>query len=122
MIQSASTLVNRSESSPLILPAAGSDWLDVKYEFRGFPKTFDYRIVVEAGYLEIPSDIVRAAELLTDDIACGKMDYSSRYVSEYNTDQFKLKFDKRVFEGTGNIVVDKILSKYAKSIRTLGVL
>ena len=122
MIESASDLVNRSESAPLILPAGGSDWLDVKYEFQGFPKTFDYVIVVETGHLELPSDIVRAAEMLTDDISCGKLDYSSRYVSEYNTDQFKLKFDKRVFEGTGNIVVDKILSKYAKSIRTLGVL
>ena len=122
MIESANGLVNRSESAPLILPAGGSDWLDVKYEYRGFPRTYDYVIVVETGYQEIPYDIVRAAELLTDDIACGKLDYASRYVSEYNTDQFKLKFDKRVFEGTGNIIVDKILSKYAKSIRTLGVL
>jgi hypothetical protein len=27
-----------------------------------------------------------------------------------------------MFGGTGNIVVDKILSKYAKSIRSIGVL
>ena len=122
MIESAPGLINRSESSPLVLPAGASDWLDAKYEFRGFPKTFDYVLVLEIGNIEVPSDIVRAAEFLIDDISCGKLDYSSRYVSEYNTDQFKLKFDKRVFEGTGNIVVDKILSKYAKSIRTLGVL
>jgi hypothetical protein len=70
----------------------------------------------------VPSDIVRAATLLIDDIKCGRNDYYQRYISAYNTDQFRLQFDKRVFEGTGNIVVDKILSKYAKSITRLGVL
>jgi hypothetical protein len=78
--------------------------------------------VLEHGYKKIPNDIVRAAELLIEDISCGKLDYYKRYVSDYNTDQFKIKFDTRVFEGTGNILVDKILSKYAKSIRGLGVL
>ena len=86
------------------------------------PRTFDYKLILEVGHPNIPSDIVRAAELLTDDIACGKLEYYERYISSYNTDQFKLSFDKMVFEGTGNIIVDKILSKYAKSITTLGVL
>lgn len=120
--QATSDLVNRSESAPLVLPAAGSDWLDMKYTFRGFPKTFDYQFVVEEGYRNVPSDIVRATEMLVDDISCGRLDYFKQYVTDYNTDQFKIKFDTRSFEGTGNILVDKILSKYAKNIRTLGVL
>lgn len=113
---------NRLEGAAVQLPAAQSDWLDVKYSFKGFPKTFDYTLIVEHGYKNIPSDIVRAAELLVDDLSCGRLDYYKKYVAEYNTDQFKLKFDSRVFEGTGNIVVDKILSKYLKSIKKLGVL
>lgn len=120
--QKSEELVNRGESAPLVLPAAASDWLDVKYIFRGFPKTFDYKLVVEEGYRNIPSDIVRATELLVEDISCGRLDYFKQYVSDYNTDQFKIKFDSKLFEGTGNIIVDKILSKYTKSIRTLGVL
>ena len=59
---------------------------------------------------------------MVDDLSCGRLDYYKKYVSDYSTDQFKLKFDSMVFEGTGNIIVDKILSKYAKSIRKLGVL
>lgn len=115
--------INRLEGSQLIMPAGGSDIYDIKYVYRGFPKTFDYKIVLETGYPSLPSDIVRAAELLADDIACGKLDYYQRYIKAYNTDQFKIQFDdSRVFEGTGNIIVDKILSKYAKSIRAVGVL
>jgi hypothetical protein len=122
IVENSSVLVNRLEGAPLILPAGGSDLLDTKYTYNGFPRTFDYKLVLEVGHPNIPSDIVRAAELLTEDISCGKLEYYERYISSYNTDQFKLSFDKMVFEGTGNIIVDKILSKYAKSITTLGVL
>jgi hypothetical protein len=115
--------VNRNEQAPLVLPAAGSDLVDANLPpLRGFPNGYDYKFVLEVGYPTVPSDIVRAATLLIDDIKCGRNDYYQRYISAYNTDQFRLQFDSRVFEGTGNIVVDKILSKYAKSITRLGVL
>lgn len=122
IIQTWSEQINRAEGAPLILPAAQSDMLDLQFAYRGFAKTFDYRIIVESGYRNIPTDIVKAAELLIDDLACGKLDYYKRYVSDYSSEQFKIKFGGGVFEGTGNILVDKILSKYAKSIRMLGVL
>jgi hypothetical protein len=114
--------LNRNEQASNILPTGSSDQLDVIFTFRGFPRTYDYRLVVESGYTSIPSDIVRATQLLIEDISCGKLDYYKRYIADYNTDQFKIKFDGRVFEGTGNIVVDKILSKYTKSITRPGVL
>lgn len=122
VIESYDGVINRYEGAPNFLPAAESDMLDMKYIYKGFPRTFDYTLVVEHGYKRVPNDIVRAAELLVEDISCGKLDYYKRYVADYNTDQFKIKFDSRVFEGTGNILVDKILSKYAKSIRHIGVL
>jgi len=115
--------VNRNEQAPLIIPAASSDIVDANLPpLRGFPNGYDYKFVLEVGYPTVPSDIVRAATLLIDDIKCGRNDYYQRYISAYNTDQFRLQFDSRVFEGTGNIIVDKILSKYAKSITRLGVL
>ena len=115
--------VNRNEQAPLILPVAGSDLVDANLPpLRGFPNGYDYKFVLEVGYPTVPSDIVRAATLLIDDIKCGRNDYYQRYISAYNTDQFRLQFDSRVFEGTGNIIVDKILLKYAKSITRLGVL
>ena len=115
--------VNRNEQAPLILPAASSDIVDANLPpLKGFPNGYDYRFVLESGYPSVPSDIARAATLLIDDIKCGRIDYYQRYITSYNTDQFRLQFDKRMFEGTGNIVVDKILSKYTKSITRLGVL
>jgi hypothetical protein len=114
--------INRLESAQLIMPTSGSDIIDIKYVYRGFPRTFDYSVLLAVGYPNVPTDIVRAAELLIDDIACGKLDYVERYMKSYQTDQFKIGFDNRVFEGTGNFVVDKILSNYAKSITKLGVL
>lgn len=113
---------NRDEFTQNIIPAASSDSIGIGYGYRGFPAGFDYKAVLEVGYKRIPNDVVMATEMLVDDISCGKLDYYKRYVSDYSTDQFKLKFDAGVFTGTGNILVDKILSKYATPIRTLGVL
>jgi len=115
--------LNRMENTPLVLPAGSTDYLDLNLTpFGSFPKTYDYKIYVEAGYTSVPSDIAKATALLIEDISCGKIDYYKKYVSDYKTDQYSLKFDSRVFEGTGNILVDKILSKYRKSITRLGVL
>lgn len=115
--------LNRGEGADLILPAGSTDYLDLNFGvWGGFPKTYDYRVVVESGYTAVPSDIARAVSLLITDIECGQLDYYKRYITAYNTDQYKLQFDKQSFEGTGNILVDKILSKYAKSITRLGVL
>jgi hypothetical protein len=122
IIEKSTDNINRAESAPLVLPAASSDSLDPQFIYRGFGKTWDYRITVEHGYTTVPSDIVRATEMLIHDIECGKLDYYKRFISSYNTDQFRIQFDKGLFEGTGNIIVDKILSKYAKSITKLGVL
>lgn len=117
-----SETINRNESAPTYLPAAGSDMLELNFVYRGFPKGFDYLVVGEFGYKKVPSDIIRATELLVEDIECGRLDYYKRYIADYNTDQFKIKFDAGVFDGTGNILVDKILSKYRKPIKSLGVL
>lgn len=122
IIEKSSDNINRAESSPLVLPAAASDSLDPQFVYRGFGKTWDYLITVEYGHTSVPSDIIRATEMLIHDIECGKLDHYKRFVSSYNTDQYRIQFDKGLFEGTGNIIVDKILSKYTKSITKLGVL
>ena len=122
IIEKSSDNINRAESSPLVLPAAASDSLDPQFIYRGFGRTWDYLVTVEHGYTTVPSDIIRATEMLVHDLECGKLDYYKRFISSYNTDQYRIQFDKGLFEGTGNILVDKILSKYTKSITKIGVL
>jgi len=122
IVEANEGLINRFEGAPNYLPAGGSDIIDTKYSYRGFPKTFDYKVLVSHGYTSIPSDIRKAAELLTDDIACGRMEYYQRYITGYDTDQFKVQLSQRSFSGTGNLIVDKILSNYARYYGTPGVL
>jgi hypothetical protein len=114
--------INRLESAPNLLPAGSSDLLDTKFVYRGFPKTFDYKILISYGYTSIPSDVRKAVELLIDDISCGRLDYYQRYITGYNTEQFRIQIDKSSFSGTGNLIVDKILSNYARYYGTPGVL
>ena len=94
IIEKSSDNINRAESSPLVLPAAASDSLDPQFVYRGFGKTWDYLVTVEYGHTTVPSDIVRATEILIHDIECGKLDYYKRFISSYNTDQYRIQFDK----------------------------
>jgi hypothetical protein len=116
--------INRTSSSPITLPGAPGEgdlpWLS--YSSAAFPANYNYLFVLDEGYRAIPPDIQYATEMLIDDLKCGKLDYYQKYVTSYNTDQFRIQFDKKMLEGTGNMIVDKILDKYMKSITKVGVL
>lgn len=124
---------NRSEQKGLNLHVAPSDSFNVydtdysenAYTFStgaAFPEGCDYLFLLETGYKVVPHDIYEAALMLIDDISCGKIDYYKRYVTSYNTEQFRVQFDKTVLDGTGNMLVDKILDKYKQSITRIGIL
>jgi hypothetical protein len=87
-----------------------------------FSEGADYILLLETGYKVVPYDIQDATLMLIDDIKCGRLDYYKRYVKNYSTDQFKIEYDKRLLDGTGNILVDKILDKYTETIIRPGVL
>jgi len=76
-----------------------------------FPKGTDYIFDVEIGYRYLPSDITTAANMLIASGQCTDQ-YLSKYISEYSTDQYKVKYGPEAFVGTGNRQVDMILSKY----------
>ena len=122
IIQEVTGAYNRADQAPLMLPTAQSDWLGPIGWGNTFSKSSDYTFVVEAGYKVVPVDIKEATLMLMEDIKCGKLDYFKRYASAYNTDQFRIQFDKTLFSGTGNLIVDKILERYAGNIVIPGVL
>ena len=113
---------NRAEQSFPNLPVGRGDLGYYGYRSVGFPTGFDYTFVVSTGYLTIPSDVEYATQTLMEDIKCGKLDYYKRYVTAYNTDQFRIQFDKSIFNGTGNMLVDKILDKYSNTILKPGLI
>jgi regulator of sigma D len=121
--------INRLESAPQKPPLVAlsdsispfeTDDSGVSFTFKpgsSFPKGVDYLFEVEMGYKVVPQDIKDATLMLIDDIACGRLDYYKRYVTSYSTDQFRIQMDKSVLDGTGNILVDKILDKYVVSVK-----
>jgi len=124
---------NRSERRPARIPIAVSDSFTLfDTEDSGnvatitpgvtFPAGTDYIFLAEVGYKVVPYDIQDVTKMLIEDIKCGKLDYYKRYVKTYSTDQFKIEYDKRMIEGTGNIIVDKVLDRYITTITRPGVL
>lgn len=87
-----------------------------------FPMGWNYLFQVETGYKVVPYDIKDATLMLIEDIKCGKLDYYKRSVLKYSTDQYRIEIDKGSLEGTGNILVDKILNKYITNVGKPGVL
>jgi hypothetical protein len=125
--------VSRAERKPARIPLAMSDSYNIfDTEDSGHTQTVsggvafaegtDYIFLLETGYKVVPYDIQDATLMLIDDIKCGKLDYYKRYVKNYKTDQFEIEYDKRLVDGTGNILVDKILAKYVNKITSPGIL
>lgn len=129
----ATDSLNRAERRYPTIPVASSDSISLfDTEDSGNVQTIvpsaafregtDYIFLLETGHKVVPVDITDATKMLIEDIKCGKLDYYKRYVKNYSTDQFKIEYDKRMIEGTGNILVDKILNKYIETIIRPGVL
>lgn len=113
---------DRLQSAPLDLPGGGGDIAYPGGYGIVFPKTCDFLFVLDVGYKAVPPDIEYATKILIEDLKCGNLNYFKRYTTSYNTDQFRIQFDKSMFDGTGNMIVDKILDKYAKSITKIGII
>lgn len=113
---------NRAEQMPPNMIVARGDLGYYGYQSVAFPAGYDYTFIVDAGYKAIPADVEYATKLLIEDFKCGKLDYYKRYVTAYNTDQFRIQFDKSLLQGTGNLVVDTILDKYSNNILKPGLI
>lgn len=87
-----------------------------------FPNGNFYLIEGEFGWSYVPTDIQDATKLLMRDIHTNANAYTNKYISQYDTDQFTIKHDPSFVHGTGNRLVDQILSKYILPIYKLGVL
>jgi hypothetical protein len=112
-----------SDSVSLYETDSGYGFVPVKF-ITTFPDHWNYLLFLESGYPVVPYDIQDATKMLINDMDCGKLEYYKRYITNYSTDQYRIQIDKAAFEGTGNILVDKILEKYVykERMRKPGVL
>jgi len=116
-------LYNRAEKKPATLPQAVGD-LNYYGQGRGtaFPRGVDYVFILDVGYKAIPPDVEIATTMLIDDLKCGRNDYYQRFVTQYSTDQFDIKFAPAMLGGTGNLIVDKILDGYKGNVIKPGII
>lgn len=115
-------IYNRMEQTPLMLPPAVGDLGYYGFYPISFPRGTDYIFIVDAGFKAVPPDVEIAIKMLIEDIKCGNNDYYNRFVTQYKTDQFDIKFAPQFLEGTGNMIVDKILSNYKGTLIKPGLL
>jgi hypothetical protein len=114
----ANGIYNRNESTPLRLPAGSGDLAvhaGQRTGYVAFAEGSDFTFVLDAGYKTIPADVEKAARILVEELKCGSNDYYKRFVTQYSTDQFDIRFAPQFLEGTGNMLVDKILNNYKGS-------
>jgi phosphomannomutase len=87
-----------------------------------FKEGYEYVVDAEFGWKVIPQDIQKACTLLAADIASDSMKYINKYIESFDNQEFKIRFAKGFTNGTGNMVVDRILKKYNNMFGKIGVL
>lgn len=113
---------NRHESTPTRVPLAAGDLNYYGRSGTSFPKGNDYTFILDVGYKAVPPDVEQAAIMLINDLKCGNNEYWKRFVTQYDTDQFSIKYAPAFLSGTGNLIVDKILDNYKGNVIKPGVI
>lgn len=82
-----------------------------RYSTPRFWDDTDYEIDADCGWQVIPNDIRMATEMLVVDLACGNNRYANKYIKSVNGVS-GLTYADRATTGTGNLIVDNIISKH----------
>lgn len=90
-------------------------WRD-RYLDVSFANGYDYLVDGDFGYRFIPQDIQKACRLLVTDLSQNNNQYINKYIQVFDNTEFRVEFAKEFARGTGNMVVDNILSKYKNRI------
>jgi hypothetical protein len=83
-----------------------------------FQENVDFGVDGEWGWPVVPEDIQRATLLLINDIACGNGKYQNKYIKSFSNGVNAINYSNTSFFSTGNMIVDRIISKY--SLESIG--
>ena len=75
-------------------------------------KSYKYAINGLFGWSDIPDEVEYAARILADDYFCRETGWKKRYVEQINASDWRIVFNQKQFQGTGNFFVDQVLNKY----------
>lgn len=77
-----------------------------------FKKDTQYRIVGAFGYQYVPSNIEQATALLVEDYLCNDFGIRNKNISKLSNDSYDITYSSNSATGTGNLLVDKLISDY----------
>ena len=83
-----------------------------EYDVAMFKSGKQYEAWGQFGYKRVPDDVSSCAKMLVDDFLCHDRSWREKYVKKLSNGDWGVEFDGRVFSGTGNSIVDAILSDY----------
>lgn len=112
--------INRRTGNDTTLDWAPSDYLgsfgytNRQYDPGMFTASHDFLFEVEVGYRLIPPEVTLATNMIIEAGVCTG-DYLNRYIKEYDTDQYRIKYHDSAFaSSTGIRNVDLLLSRFLK--------
>lgn len=77
-----------------------------------FRKDYSYKIDGVWGWDYIPAEIEQASALLVSDYLCNDFNIRNKNISQLTNDSYDIKYGPDVTKGTGNLLVDNLLSIY----------
>lgn len=94
------TLVSRG--APISIGTKASYWKD----------DYPFTITGTWGWPEVPIAVKEAAKLLVNDYGCADSLYRDRYLESVKSADWRLQFNKRAYESTGNVRADQLLDQF----------
>lgn len=83
------------------------------FYFEGtFKKDYAYRIDGVWGWEYVPSEIEEATALLVNDYLCNDFNIRNKNIAQLTNDSYDVKYAANAATGTGNLVVDNLLSPF----------
>jgi len=71
------------------------------------------------GYLDVPTDIKRAALLLAENYICSQTEYRDRYLKSISGEGWRYEFNPNAYYGTGSVIVDQLLDPFRRNMMTV---
>lgn len=73
---------------------------------------YPFKITGRWGYEYVPTSVKEAARLLVNDYACQEIAWRDRYLESIKAADWRLQFNSRAWDSTGNVRADQLLSEY----------
>lgn len=71
-----------------------------------------YSVRGEYGWKNVPEQIREATIILVDDMRCNDWSYRNKGLKSVKNDSFDIEYTDSIFSGTGNLLVDSLLSEF----------